>query len=602
MDVEDGSLTGAALRWSIDGRAIGTGQDQIVEGLAPGTYTVTLTATDGSGNERSTSAPLTVAPLSVPGGGAPTLDGACDDPAYAGATRLQLPAYSDGTQATTQLIHTSTDLWVCLSGMARSSAESGSLAGIHVDINNSRDPVAQADDYGFLVGEDGTPLTQSGDSKGGFVQGGPSGLTSRIGADATSWSAELRIPVSALGGWDRVVGLEVGQYNLSTTGDGYHWPVRAGSAEPNTWARTVLGAIPEITDISPASAMAGDPALSLTVTGANFGPDMAVQWAGELRPTTFISSTQLVAAISSGDLATGGSIPVTISSPSLSTVTSNAATFSVNNPIPSISSVTSPGWSSEGMTLAINGTNFVSGTQIIVNGLALPTMVLSSTQLVALASSADLKGMKVVSIAALNSAPGGGLSNAIPFKVIYRVFLPFAIGGTEPANGPDLVGSISISPNKRTFSAGEPVTITATITNVGNAPTGAFWADLFINPSQPPTTANVRWNDVCKLQPCFGIAWTVSDGLAPGQSITLTSRSYPAGYSLWPGWFASGTTDLYLYVDTWNPGVPYGTVAEYNEANNGTALHGLIVSGKNPTQPNLSETMDLLPRPTLKNT
>jgi Peptidase family C25 len=148
---------------------------------------------------------------------------------------------------------------------------------------------------------------------------------------------------------------------------------------------------------------------------------------------------------------------------------------------------------------------------------------------------------------------------------------------------PDLVGSIRLSPDKRAFKAGEPVQIIVTITNAGTGDAGPFWVDLFINPSAPPTAANQIWNNACKMTPCFGIAWQVPGGLQAGHSTTLTSDTLvPPGYSVWPGWFASGTTDLYLYVDSWNPGVVSGAVAESNESNNQFHLGGLTVTGANP--------------------
>jgi hypothetical protein len=82
--------------------------------------------------------------------------------------------------------------------------------------------------------------------------------------------------------------------------------------------------------------------------------------------------------------------------------------------------------------------------------------------------------------------------------------------------------------------------------------------------------------------PCFGMAWGVVDGLAPGQSITLSSQRLPAGYSSWPGWFAAGTSDLYVYADSYNPGVAIGAAAESDETNNRAELHGLNVAGPNP--------------------
>ena len=74
----------------------------------------------------------------------------------------------------------------------------------------------------------------------------------------------------------------------------------------------------------------------------------------------------------------------------------------------------------------------------------------------------------------------------------------------------------------------------------------------------------------------------VTGGLAPGQSITLSSLGLPSGFSVWPGYFAAGTTDLYAYADSYSPGVVDGSVAESDETNNRAELHGLTVTGPNP--------------------
>src|SRR5581483_5254083 len=138
-----------------------------------------------------------------------------------------------------------------------------------------------------------------------------------------------------------------------------------------------------------------------------------------------------------------------------------------------------------------------------------------------------------------------------PSRGSYRKYLPLV----EQPGLPDLGSSLSISPAKSTFTAGEAVELQVTITNQGNAPAQGFWVDLYLNPSSPPTSANQIWSDRCGLQPCYGIAWFVPNGLAPGQHITLSSRNVPASYAVWPGYFAAGTTDIYVYADSYNSGV-----------------------------------------------
>lgn len=162
----------------------------------------------------------------------------------------------------------------------------------------------------------------------------------------------------------------------------------------------------------------------------------------------------------------------------------------------------------------------------------------------------------------------------------------------QPVAQPDLVGAVTLSPNKQSFAAGESVVITVQVTNQGNAPTSSrFWVDLFINPLVPPSATGdgILWQNDCALQPCFGLTWAVNQTLQPGESVVLSSvpGSYASDYTRWPGWFASGTNSLYLYVDSWNPGFPYRAVPESNEINNIVPLTGLSVTGTNPPLTNL---------------
>jgi len=128
--------------------------------------------------------------------------------------------------------------------------------------------------------------------------------------------------------------------------------------------------------------------------------------------------------------------------------------------------------------------------------------------------------------------------------------------------------------------------ITAVITNQGSASAGPFWVDFYINPSPAPTAANAPWNNVCGMTPCYGIAWYIPTSIAPGQSLTLVSLSggpcsttsgtvghYCDVDTAWPGSFAPGTQDLYMFVDSWNPGVSTGAVEEGDESNNRSEFH-----------------------------
>ena len=167
--------------------------------------------------------------------------------------------------------------------------------------------------------------------------------------------------------------------------------------------------------------------------------------------------------------------------------------------------------------------------------------------------------------------------------VIHKVYMPLVI---VPMPMPDLlVTTISVSPAKSTFAAGEPVVVRVVVTNQGTAPAGPFWVDLSVNPSQPPQI-NDLWHTICGIDPCVGVAWAVRNGLAPGESITLTTlEGFDPQRTYWLGWLPSGTTTLYAYADSWNTTGSTGVVQERDETNNRGVLDGLSVTGVNPPAP-----------------
>jgi|GEM_PF-1979659 len=145
----------------------------------------------------------------------------------------------------------------------------------------------------------------------------------------------------------------------------------------------------------------------------------------------------------------------------------------------------------------------------------------------------------------------------VPIPTHY-VYLPLVMRN----HGPNLVvESISWSPTNP--APGETVIVSVTVRNVGSAPAGTFWVDLYLDPSRPPAPG-IPWNDVCSE----GVAWRVV-GLAPGEARVLRSDQGEARYTFWRGYFAATPNPhiLYAVVDSW----PYDlaeTVGETNENDN----------------------------------
>src|SRR5262249_31440016 len=86
---------------------------------------------------------------------------------------------------------------------------------------------------------------------------------------------------------------------------------------------------PMIASLSPWSAEEGGSDFLLTVNGSGYVASSVVRWNGEERATIFLSSDQLRAVVSSVDIATAGSAPVTVSNSRPRGGLSDAQTFPV---------------------------------------------------------------------------------------------------------------------------------------------------------------------------------------------------------------------------------------------------------------------------------
>ena len=87
---------------------------------------------------------------------------------------------------------------------------------------------------------------------------------------------------------------------------------------------------PTLTSLSPNSAAAGSPALTLTVTGTDFVSSSTVLWEGNALPTTYKSATSLTAQVSADYLKNAGDPTVEVSSPAPGGGTSNGLTFTIH--------------------------------------------------------------------------------------------------------------------------------------------------------------------------------------------------------------------------------------------------------------------------------
>ncbi len=175
---------------------------------------------------------------------------------------------------------------------------------------------------------------------------------------------------------------------------------------------------PMITTISPNSAVAGGVPFTLTINGTNFVVGSIVNFDGTARTTTFLSATQLTAAIPAVAIASAGTVAVSVTNPGGSSNAVNFTITSAPNPVPTIQSLdpSSAVAGGAGFTLTVNGTNFVAGSVVNFDGTARTTTFLSATQLTAAIPAATIASAGTVAVSVTNPAPGGS-SNAVNFTI-----------------------------------------------------------------------------------------------------------------------------------------------------------------------------------------
>jgi len=283
---------------------------------------------------------------------------------------------------------------------------------------------------------------------------------------------------------------------------------------------------PTLSSISPATAVSGGAPFTLTVNGANFASGFTVQWNGSSRPTTFVSATQLTAAIPASDIAAAGTAQVTVLNPATGGGSSSPLTFTVSQstPPPTLSSM-SPNNAAAGgapFTLTVNGANFASGFTVQWNGSSRPTTFVSATQLTAAIPASDIAAAGTAQVTVLNSASGGGSSSPLTFTVSQSTPLP----------------TLSSMSPRTAVAGGASFTLTVTGTNFAFGYTvqwnGSSRSTTFVSATQ--LTAVIPASDIAAagtaqvtvLNPATGggssspLAFTVSQSTPPP---TLSSMS-----------------------------------------------------------------------------
>ena len=89
--------------------------------------------------------------------------------------------------------------------------------------------------------------------------------------------------------------------------------------------------VPAISGISPAFTNAGGAVFTLTINGSGFIANSMVYWGASVLTTTYVSATQLTAQVPAADIASAGTVAITVQTPAPGGGTSNVWQFEVNS-------------------------------------------------------------------------------------------------------------------------------------------------------------------------------------------------------------------------------------------------------------------------------
>jgi hypothetical protein len=214
---------------------------------------------------------------------------------------------------------------------------------------------------------------------------------------------------------------------------------------------------PTITSFTPGSGPVGT---TVTLTGTAFIGATAITLNGvAVADFTVVDAATSTFVVPAG--ATSGLI--TVATPGGTATSTGAFTVTVPNPAPTITSL-APATvvaGSGAVTLTVNGTGFVNGAGVLLNGTALTTTLVSPTQLTAIVPASAVATTGTYAVTVTNPAPGGGTSTGFTFTVLAPA--P-TIASFTPATG----------------GAGTVVTITgtdftgATAVHIGSLPIASY--------------------------------------------------------------------------------------------------------------------------------
>jgi hypothetical protein len=376
---------------------------------------------------------------------------------------------------------------------------------------------------------------------------------------------------------------------------------QGGESNPLSFSISYVRPAPTLASLSPNIKPAGSAAFQLVLTGTDFNSDSKVRWNGLDRATTYVGSTELRATILASDLPGVGSSTVTVFTPAPGGGLSNALAFTIDNPLPAITSLTpnTVATGSNALSLTVKGINFVDGSVVRWNGLSRTTTFVSSTQLSAVLPSGDFQVAAIASITVVNLPTGGGTSNAESFTVNNQTPVTTSITPASALLGANVTltvnGSKFIADSKVRWNGQERSTTFVSSTklqatlNAGDVSTGGTFPVTVVNPDPGGGTSNSQNFTVNNPAPTLSsLSPTSSTVGADALTITANGANLVAGSTV--RWNGADLVTTFVNSSRVTAVVPVKslssvgavTVTVFNPTPGGGASNGMTFQVTNP--------------------
>ena len=251
-----------------------------------------------------------------------------------------------------------------------------------------------------------TSTTITGTSSGNFALYGPS----CVGTISANQSCEMYMTFDPSAMGNVTASLVIAETGVTTA---ITIPLQGTGGNP----------IPTITSLSPSTIYLNSPTTTVTINGSGFLSSTAVflQNSNTQLLTTFVSATQIKTQLPDTALSSAGPLFLSVTNPAPGGGPA-FATVQVIAPDPGINNVspTSIVAGTPSEPILINGQNFNSGAKVQWNGISIPTTYISSTQLQAQPTTAELATAGIVQLTVTNPSPGT-ISQTVTFNVTYPI-------------------------------------------------------------------------------------------------------------------------------------------------------------------------------------